>query len=158
MNNDKPHIVLTIFDMRFLIKIMEIYLVKQLDNTFKVAYDSDYENLKKIKPLAMIKCEISQPRNIKFHRKFFALIKMVYQNQERYNNIEHLRKDLIISAGFYDSRVNLYGEEINEAKSISFASMKQIEFDDLYNRVLDEIVKHFHFDKQLIIDNIEQYF
>lgn len=137
---------------------MELYLVKQLDNTFKVAYESDYEKLKKIKPLAMVKCEITQPRNIGFHRKFFALIKMVYQNQEHYNNSDDLREDLIVSAGFYETRVNFYGEEKQKAKSISFASMNQEEFDELYNRVLDEIVKHFHFDKQLIIDNIEQYF
>lgn len=137
---------------------MEIYLVKQLDNSFKVAYDSDYEKLKKIKAMKMVKCTITQPRNIGFHRKFFALIKMVYQNQEHYNNSDDLRADLIVSAGFYEKRVTFFGEEILKPKSISFASMKQDEFDELYSAVLDEIVKHFHFDKQAIIDNIEQYF
>ena len=137
---------------------MELYLVKGLDNKFTCAYDSDYEKLKKIKPLQMVKCTITQPRNLGFHKKFFALIKMVYQNQEHYNNSDDLRHDLIVSAGFYETRVNFFGEEIQRAKSISFSSMKQDEFDELYNRVLDEIVKHFNFGKQDIIDNIEQFF
>ncbi len=137
---------------------MELYLVKQLDNSFKVAYDSDYEKLKKIKAGKMVMCKITNPRNIGFHRKFFALIKMIYQNQEHYNNSDDLRADLIVSAGFYEKRITFFGEEVLKPKSISFSSMKQEEFDDLYNRVLDEIVKHFHFGKQDIIDNVEQYF
>ncbi len=137
---------------------MELYLVKQLDNSFKVAYDSDYEKLKKIKALKMVKCEITQPRNIGYHRKFFALINMVYQNQERYNNLDNLRKDLIIEAGFYNEHIDLQGVVQQDAKSISFSKMKEDEFDELFNRVLDQIVNHFHFDKQAILDNIEQHF
>lgn len=137
---------------------MELYLVKQGDNTFKVAHDSDYEKLKKIKIGKSVLCKITQPRNIKFHNKFFALINMIYQNQEHYNNIEHLRKDLIKSAGFYEEHISIYGEVIQEAKSISFGSMDEAEFKDLYDRVLDEIVKHFNFEKELILENVERYF
>ena len=40
---------------------MEIYLVKQLNNTFKVAHDSsDFELLKKLKPNHVYKCTITQ--------------------------------------------------------------------------------------------------
>lgn len=137
---------------------MEILLVKQLDNSFKSAYDSDYESIKKIKAGALVKCRITQPRNIRFHRKFFALINLVFQNQETYINIEHLRKDLTIASGFYEERKNLKGEAILEAKSISFAKMNQESFNDYYSKVVDSIVKYFHFDKQDIINNVEQFF
>ena len=137
---------------------MELYLVKGFDNKFTVAYDSDYERLKRIKAGKMVLCKITQPRNIEFHKKFFALIKMVYQNQEHYNNMEKLRKDLIISAGFFDEHITIWGETIQTAKSISFGSMNEETFQELYNRVLDEIIKHFHFDKQDILDNVEQHF
>lgn len=137
---------------------MEIFLVKGLDNKLSVAYETDYDKLKKIKPNKMVLCKITQPRNLGLHKKFFALIRMVFQNQEHYKNMEHLRKDLIISAGFYEERVTIYGEIIQEAKSISFGSMKEDEFQELYNRVLDEVVTHFHFDKEDIIKNVEQYF
>lgn len=137
---------------------MEIYLIKGFDNKFTVAYDSDYEKLKKIKPDKMILCKITQPRNIGFHRKFMALIQMVFQNQEHYNSFDKLRRDLIKSAGFIDEHISIWGEVTQVAKSISFSSMDEDEFQELYNRVTDEIVKHFNFEKQSIIDNVHQFF
>lgn len=137
---------------------MKITLIKQLNNTFKIAFDSDFEKIKKIKVGEPLEYEFKKLRNIRFHRKLFALLNMIFENQELYKNIDHLRKDLTIEAGFYDLRVNIHGEEIKEAKSISFASMSADEFDEYYNAVLDTVVKYFHFDKQDIIDNINEYF
>jgi hypothetical protein len=137
---------------------MKLFLVKQLNNTLKVAYNSDYDKIKKLKVGEEYQCEIKQPRNLKFHRKFFALINMLFENQERYNNSDRLRKDLIIEAGFYDEWVDLHGVINKEAKSISFASMSEDEFQDLYSKVIDVIVQYFHFDKQDIIENVEQFF
>ena len=137
---------------------MKLLLVKQFDNSFKVAYDSDYEKLKKIKPNEFVECEIKKKRNIMFHRKFFALINMVYQNQERYTNTEDLRNDITIEAGFFTLRENIRGDVIKQADSISFSSMDEYKFADFYNKCLDVIVKYFTFDKQSMIDEIEQYF
>ena len=137
---------------------MKITLVKQLNNTFKIAFDSDYQKAKKIKVGEPYEFEFKNVRNPKFHRLYFALLNMVFQNQEMYNNIDHLRRDLTIESGYYDLRANIHGEEIKEPKSISFASMNQEEFSEYYNAVLDTIVKYFHFDKEDIISNVEQYF
>ena len=137
---------------------MKVFLIKQLNNSLKVAYNSDYDKIKKLKVNKEYQCEIKQLRNPKFHRKFFALINMLFENQERYNNSDRMRKDLIIEAGFYNEWVDLQGVVQREAKSISFGSMKEDEFQDLYSKVIDVIVQHFHFDKQNIIDNVEQFF
>jgi len=114
--------------------------VKGLDNRFTVAHNSDYDKLKKIKPNKMVLCKITQPRNLIFHKKFMALIQMVFQNQEHYNNFDKLRKDLIVDAGFFDEHTSIWGEIKQEAKSISFASMGEAEFQELYDRVVDSIV------------------
>jgi len=137
---------------------MKILMVKKLNNSLVCAFDSDFEEFKKIKANETIEVEIVKKRNIKFHRKFYALIKMVYQNQEQYSNIQYLRKDLIIESGFYEIRYGIHGEEIKEAKSISFASMNEFEFSELYNSVLDTIVRCFNFDRQDIIENVEKFF
>lgn len=137
---------------------MKITLIKQLNNTFKLAYNSDYELAKKVPLNEPITFDWSKPRNLRFHKKFFALLNMVYENQEQYNNIEHLRKDLTISAGYYDLRFNIEGVKVQEAKSISFAKMDELEFSEFYNRIVDVVVKWLGIDKQEIIDNIEQYF
>lgn len=137
---------------------MKFTLIKQFDNTFKIAYDSDYEKAKKIKPMELLECEIKKPRNYMFHKKFFALINMIFQNQEHYKNIDDLRHDLTIEAGYYTLREDMKGNTIKKANSISFASMDERDFNEYYNKVLDCIVLYFNFNKELIIENVEQYF
>jgi hypothetical protein len=136
---------------------MQITLIKTL-NGFKLAYNSDHELAKKIPLNEPIVYEWKKTRNLKFHKKFFALLNLVFENQEQYNNLDHLRKDLTISAGYYDLRLNIEGLEIREAKSISFAKMSDTEFSDYYNRIIDVVVKWLGIDKEDIIQNINQYF
>lgn len=135
----------------------KIALIRTLSG-FKPAYDSDIELSKKIKLNEIYTYEFKKERNYNFHKKFFALVKLVFDNQEQYTNFEHLRKDLIIESGNYDLRYDLLGVEIREAKSISFAQMDEIQFSELYSSVIDVIVKYFHFDKEEILQNVEQYF
>jgi len=136
----------------------KITLIKQLNNTFKIAFNSDYETAKKIPLNEPIEFEFTKKRNYNFHKKFFALLNLVYENQEQYNNIEHLRKDLIVSAGFYDLRYNIEGVELQEPKSISFANMDQNEFQDLYSKIIDVVVNWLGIEKQDILENINQFF
>lgn len=136
---------------------MEIWV----KNTFRgliPMYDTDLDNKKKLKIDQEYLVKIAMPRNIKFHRKMFALYNLVFQNQETYRVLDDLRRDITIEAGFYRERTNIYGEVIKEAESISFANMDEDVFSELYNRSLDVIVKFFHFDKQSMIDEIEQFF
>lgn len=137
---------------------MKITLIKTLNGSFKPAYDTDYENAKKIKPNEPYEFEFKKPRNYKFHCKFFALINMVFQNQEVYSNIDDMREDLIADAGFYYTVIDMHGNERKKAKSISFAAMDEIEFNDLYSRVIDSIVNWLKWERQDIIDNIDQFF
>lgn len=135
----------------------KISLVRTLSG-FKPAYDSDFETVKKIKLNEPYEFEYKQPRNYRFLKKFFALVRMLYENQEIYTDSEHLREDLIIEAGYYVLSYNIHGEEIKRAKSISFANMTEEDFNKLYNSVIDVIVKYFHFDREEILLNIEQYY
>lgn len=137
---------------------MKITLVKQLNGQFKLAYDSDFEQAKKIKTGEFYEFSYSKPRNYMFHKKFFALVELVYQNQEAYRNKDDLREDLTIDAGFYRTTINLQGNEIKKAQSISFAQMDEIEFNEFYNRFIDAVVRWLKIDKQDLIDNIQQYF
>jgi len=136
---------------------MKITLIKTL-NGFKIAYNSDYEEAKKIPLNKPIEYEYKNKRNYEFHKKYFALLNMVFENQEQYSNIDHLRRYLTIDAGFYDVTTNLQGIETKEPKSISFTNMDETEFNEYYNRVIDVIVKWLGIEKQDVLDNIDQYF
>ena len=137
---------------------MEIYLVKTLGGSFKPSHDSDYEKFKKLKVDHTYQCKVTQPRNVKFHRKYFALINLVYSNQERYDNSDDLRHDLTIASGYFRKSVDLQGNEVKKALSISFAKMTEYEFSELYSATLDAIVKYFGFDRESMIEEISQYY
>jgi hypothetical protein len=137
---------------------MKIALIKNLNGTFTPAYDSDLEIAKKIKVNSFYEFDFKKPRNYLFHKKFFALINLSYHNQDTYNNIDDMREDLIIDAGFYRTTENKRGETVKKALSVSFSKMDEIEFNDLYSRVADVIVKWLGIEKQDIVDNINQYF
>lgn len=135
----------------------EIYLVKK--GIYLIpAMDSDKEEFNKLKNGETYRFKFSRPRNVKFHRKFFALINLVYQNQEHYTSADHLRYDLTIESGYYDIRVNKFtGEEIKVAKSIAFASMDEVEFSKLYGAFLTTVVRVFGWDGADIEANISEF-
>lgn len=120
-------------------------------------YDSDYEVFKKVRRDTDLLIDIKQPRNYKFHKKFFALVNMVFENQDRYTSIDRLREDLTIEAGFYEEHVDFVGEVKTTAKSISFASMDEIEFSVLYGKFIDTVIRVMNWNSEMIEENIESY-
>ena len=93
-------------------------------------------------------------RNILFHRKYFALLNIGFDNWEpgeinsKYGvpekNFERFRADLTILAGFYENTIRLDGSVRIEPKSISFAKMTAEEFADLYSKTIDVLIKHVY--------------
>ena len=83
---------------------------------------------------------------------------MVYQNQDHYKSQDHLRHDLLVSAGMYDIRHTVWGEEMKVPRSLNFATMSEGEFEKVYSAVVDEVVSHFNFDNELIKENAERWF
>jgi len=81
---------------------------------------------------------LKHPRNYQFLKKYFALLKLGFENQEHYKNKDHYRYVMQMKAGFYDS-VETDKGTIWLPKSVSFSSMESHEFMDLYSKVLYEI-------------------
>ena len=73
-------------------------------------------------------------------------------------NPERFRKDVIILAGYFDATYRLDGDVRIEAKSISFASMSEDEFEKLYSATIDVILKHVctQFDGKMLDEVVEQ--
>lgn len=122
-------------------------------------YDSDYENYSKIPFDEPFEIEYTKKRNVKFHRKYFALLKLCFENQNDYHIFEHLRRDLTIISGYYDEVVNkITGEVYKVPKSIQFSKMGENEFNELYNDTKEIISKWLGISHEQIQEEIEQYF
>ena len=138
---------------------MKVRLIKTLNNFLKPVSSEDLEYIKKLKHNQEVEIEIKKVRNSAFHRKFFALMKLAFDNQDIYSSYETMRKKVTINSGFYTEEVCYKtGLITKEAKSISFVKMDEIEFEQLYNAVKYEIIDWLKIDNQDIEDNIEQYF
>ena len=138
---------------------MKITLIKGLNNKFSIAYDSDYETAKKIKVNEPYEYEFKNVRNPRHHRKYFALLNLVVSNTEKFKDVNHLRMILAIECVHYDELIDpLSGEVRIIPKSISFSSMGQDEFSELYSKSLDYCCKVLGVEKSEIIEEINQHF
>lgn len=103
-------------------------------------YPADLDEKKRLKLGAEYEVEITKPRNSQFHRKFFALVNIGWENSDLDMPFEVYRKYITMKAGYFKTYQTPKGV-FYEADSISFASMDQETFEELYSRVLDKIIK-----------------
>jgi hypothetical protein len=138
---------------------MKILVVKTINGFLKPAYDSDFEAFAKMPVNETFEIEYTKRRNSKFHRKYFSLLKLAFENQSDYRTLEEMRHDLTIVCGYYNEHVNkITGEIVKKADSISFSSMDNIQFSELYEKTKDVICKWLGIDNQTIDEEIQQYF
>lgn len=84
-----------------------------------------------------MRADVVSPRNPGLHRKAFALLKIVHPHTN-YPTMDRLRAAMTIGAGFVDETVDPYsGEVLWYPKSWSFDAMDDIEFQELYSRLID---------------------
>jgi hypothetical protein len=122
---------------------MATFFVVKKDFGFFPVNDNDQEVCKKFADGEVYRCEIKKPRNLKFHRKFFALLQYVFENQEKYDTVEDLRVEIELKAGNYTEHITTKGKLIYIPKSIAFEKMDNVEFEALYNKAIDVVLKDF---------------
>ena len=134
---------------------MKLYLLNTREG-LKPMYDEDYDEKKKLKIGETYEVEIRLPRNLRFHRKYWALLRCSWEylnekQQEFFkNDIDVFRKSLEVTAGWCEPLYDLKTQSWYHApKSISFEKMKEEEFSILYNNVRDILFR-------AIIPNISQ--
>lgn len=109
------------------------------ENGFSPLYPSDLDEKQKLKKGSVIMVEYTRPRNIDFHKKFFALMKLTLDNmpehlQKKYalysqeQLINYLKKEF----GLYRI-VNVEGKDMIEYHSLSFSAMDQDTFERFYH-------------------------
>jgi hypothetical protein len=120
---------------------MKIYLTRQGD-TFKPLSENDFDNLKRIKEGAIIYVDYKKPRNPLFHNKFMSMIRVVYNNQERYPTFEGVLNVFKVELGHCDT-FEYDSHEVKIPRSISFAAMDELEFNKFYDQAVTFALSHF---------------
>lgn len=100
-----------------------------------------------------INATVRQPRNAKFHRKFFAMLDVAFSNHEwpevqtKWGRVrtskDYFRDYVICKAGHWEADMMPNGEVRAKPKSIAWVNMDEPRFSQLYSDVLDVILAEF---------------
>lgn len=123
---------------------MAKYLLRRGIQIALIASDNEgFAAIKRLKFGEEIWCEFRKARNPKHHRQYFALLHLVFENQERYRHFEHFRKAVQIAAGHVDEVIKLDGEIVLIPKSVDYASLDEIEFSKVFGETMAVCVETF---------------
>lgn len=83
-------------------------------------------------------------RSKPFHDKYMSLIRFAFNNWpvDYYKDFDAFRKNIIILSGYYVETWDLQGNIQLIAKSIAFDKMELEDFEKLYSRSIDVILKY----------------
>lgn len=128
-------------------------------------YDSDLDEKKKLREGDTVMCSIRKPRNYEFHKKFFALVRLTFDNlperlvcmlnvRNEQDMLTCFKLDLgLFTTAWHGSR------EVVKLESISFASMDETEFQKFYDRCIDLVLSTYlrGTDRQSLIEEVERF-
>jgi hypothetical protein len=97
---------------------------------------------------------LSSPRNLAFHRKFFSLLHVGLEMCDTQFTAEQFRAICVTGSGWADY-IEHGGRMIAIPRSISFASMGEEEFENLYSGVLSFICSNWAVDENTINQVLE---
>lgn len=118
----------------------------------KKAWRRFWAKLVSMEPGELSRLECVIPRNARFHFKFFALLNVgfdawepgrkrkTYKGFPVQKDFEQFREDVTIAAGHFTQTFGLNGKFKLKAKSISFASMDDAEFERVYSSVANVLL------------------
>lgn len=123
---------------------MKLEFVKQAGGSLMPADDHTAEKMTKFKTGCQFPVDIKLPRNQSFHGKVFVFFGFCFEHwagghefQNESLQFDEFRRQLTISAGFYDQVFSINKTDFTiVAKSLSFASMDQEEFEQCYNALI----------------------
>ena len=100
--------------------------------------------------------EIKKKRNYEFHKKFFALLNLCFENQEKIKDFDSFRSYITMKAGYY-TRIDTDKGAFYLPKSISFGSMDEVEFNALYDAVLSQVLLILDCTKDEIVEALKDF-
>ena len=83
-----------------------------------------------------LKCSVRKPRDYVNHKRYFALLNLTFENQDKYTSFEHFRKAVQIAAGHVDELITLEGEITFLPKSIAYDALDEMEFSKVFGETM----------------------
>lgn len=137
-------------------KGLQLWLVKSKDGLFHPLNQPDYDKAAKIPVMEENLFSVKRIRNPKLHRKYFAMINLIFDNQDNYKNVDSFRKIMQMKAGYYTTEVTDKGT-IYIPTSIAYEEMDESEFKELFEKVWVELQKFIQIDRETLESELAQF-
>ncbi len=120
----------------------DLYLKRTLSG-FSAADESTAEAIRSYKLGETYRATVVKPRNLKNHRRWWALCNLIYQNTDQYKSVDQVHDHLKILAGHCTQIVSKStGEVYLVADSISFGSLDEAQFQEVFGRAVKAVSEH----------------
>ncbi len=115
---------------------VDIFLAKTMGGAFKPIDGKGEEYAASLGCGEIVRGVFTKARNPGHHRKFYGILRMVWENQEKYLSLDGLEFAVKVQAGYVDE-IHLTGDKVAlKPRSISWGKMDQHEFDGFYQAAL----------------------
>lgn len=111
--------------------------------------EGDWEKKQTLRVGTDVKVVVERPRNLAFHRKFFALLQLVKDNLPEavqqatgIESVEALLAAVKIDLGHFDVET-VNGHQYLKLRSISFAKMSEQDFSKFYDLAVTDILRKY---------------
>ena len=114
----------------------KLALVKHQSGILIPANDECIERIERVPVGEVLVGEFKKARNGGHHRKLFALLGIMFDNQGRFANREDMLVDVKVKCGHYREYITNVGEVVYVPKSIAYGEMDQVDFEAFYPKVV----------------------
>lgn len=119
---------------------MDIYLTRTI-RSLEGADEHAKEAMRRWKIGETLRCTVKKPRSYRNHKRYFALITIVWENlpeqyHARWPSMEVFRKAVQIAAGHVDEIITLDGEVQLIPRSIAYDSLDEMEFSKVFSETM----------------------
>lgn len=136
---------------------MILEFIKTFDNKLMPADKDCFDKMDEIKAGKSIFVEYKPNRNYKNHKRFFSMLKLVFDNQSFYKDMDNILEIIKFRSGYFDTIITHKGAKHYKTKSISFDTMDEEQFKMFFSKAIDVALELIPMDKQELEDMILRY-
>jgi len=136
---------------------MILEFIKTFDNKLMPADKECFDKMDEIKAGKSIFVEYKPKRNYENHKRFFSMLKLVFDNQSFYKDIDNILEIIKFRSGYFDTIITHKGAKHYKTKSISFETMDEEQFKMFFSKAIDVALELIPMDKQELEDMILRY-
>jgi len=133
---------------------MLLEFIKSPDGKLIPIGDESYERVSKMKSNDTVFMEYKPRRNYGNHKRLFSMLKIVFDSQNHYKDIDNILEICKFRAGYFDTIITHNGKKHYKTRSIAFYNMDEEEFKNFFSKCIDTCLEIVPMGKQELEEQI----